>query len=152
MKQFLKRLMIGVISLAMLCCVTPMAFAATPGFYTVYLEPQGGTGAGTQIYAFKSGGNYRVSSLPTLTMDGYTFDGWYDSDVGGTKISTDYNFKEDGQTIYAHWSAKGVFANTDTSSDTETKPTLPISLKGHFGTILIVGTTVAVVTMVMMNN
>ena len=43
MKQFLKRLMLSVVTLAMLCCVTPLAFADNPNYYTIYLERQGGT-------------------------------------------------------------------------------------------------------------
>ena len=43
MKQFLKRLMLGVVTLAMFCCVTPLAFADSPNYYTIYLERQGGT-------------------------------------------------------------------------------------------------------------
>ena len=42
MKQFLKRLMLSVVTLAMLCCVTPLAFADNPNYYTIYLERQGG--------------------------------------------------------------------------------------------------------------
>jgi hypothetical protein len=44
MKQFLKRLMLGVVTLAMFCCVTPLAFADNPNYYTIYLERQGGIG------------------------------------------------------------------------------------------------------------
>ena len=35
MKQFLKRLMLGVVTLAMFCCVTPLAFADNPNYYTI---------------------------------------------------------------------------------------------------------------------
>ncbi|MFQ7400347.1 MAG: InlB B-repeat-containing protein [Neglectibacter sp.] len=38
--------------------------------------------------------NYRLTSTPTPTMEGYKFDGWYDDVVGGTKITTRYNFKD----------------------------------------------------------
>ena len=44
MKQFLKRLMLGVVTLAMFGCVTPLAFADNPNYYTIYLERQGGIG------------------------------------------------------------------------------------------------------------
>ena len=44
MKQFLKRLMLGVVTLAMFCCVTPLAFADNPNYYTIYLERQGHPG------------------------------------------------------------------------------------------------------------
>ena len=43
MKKFLKRLMLGVVTLAVFCCMTPLAFAAEK-YHTIYLEPQGGIG------------------------------------------------------------------------------------------------------------
>ena len=54
--------------------MTPLAFAAEK-YHTIYLEPQGGIGVPTQVYVYKYGDVYRASSLPTPTMEGYTFDG-----------------------------------------------------------------------------
>ena len=80
MKQFLKRLMLGVVTLAMFCCVTPLAFADNPNYYTIYLERQGGIGTPEYVFVYRiktSDGteNYRISRLPTPTMEGYLFDG-----------------------------------------------------------------------------
>ena len=36
MKKFLKRLMLGVVTLAVFCCMTPLAFAAEK-YHTIYL-------------------------------------------------------------------------------------------------------------------
>lgn len=44
----------------------------------------------------------KLSSLPTPTRSGYTFEGWYTAAVGGDKISTDTVFSAD-TTVYAHW-------------------------------------------------
>ena len=149
MKRFLKRLMLGVVTLALFCCMTPLAFADDPTYYTVYLEPQGGVGVSTQIFV------YRATNLPSPTLDGYTFDGWYDDMVGGEKITTRYEFKADGQTIYAHWTV-------DESKSTSTKPAATpaatpsseksFQLKDHMGTILVAGTTLLIVTLVAMNS
>ena len=134
MKQFLKRLMLGVVTLAMLCCVTPLAFADNPNYYTIYLERQGGIGTPEYIFVYcikTSDGTeiYRTSRLPTPTMEGYLFDGWYTDLVGGDKIKpAEYEFQEDGQT-----------AST-------------FRLEDHLGEILIVGTTVLVVTLVAMHG
>ena len=57
---------------------------------------------------------YKRQSLPTATMEGYTFDGWYTSgtdDVTGFPIdvqvkANDTAFGAD-TTVYAHWSANG---------------------------------------------
>ena len=78
MKQFLKRLMLGVVTLAMFCCVTPLAFADNPNYYTIYLERQGGIGTPEYIFVYRiktSDGTeiYRTSRLPTPTMEGYLF-------------------------------------------------------------------------------
>ena len=109
MKQFLKRLMLSVVTLAMFCCVTPLAFADNPNYYTIYLERQGGIGTPEYVFVYRiktSDGTeiYRTSRLPTPTMEGYLFDGWYTDLVGGDKIKpAEYEFQEDGQTLYAHW-------------------------------------------------
>ena len=50
---------------------------------------------------------YKGSSygtLPTPTRTGYTFDGWYTSATGGTKITSSSVVNVSGdQTLYAHW-------------------------------------------------
>ena len=156
MKRFLKRLMLSVVTLALFCCMTPLAFADDPTYYTVYLEPQGGVGVSTQIFVYKNSSNvYRATNLPSPTLDGYTFDGWYDDMVGGEKITSRYEFKADGQTIYAHWTV-------DESKSTSTKPAVTpaatpsseksFQLKDHMGTILVAGMTLLIVTLVAMNS
>lgn len=46
-------------------------------------------------------------TLPTPTRDGYTFDGWYTSATGGTKITSSSKVTVTGdQTLYAHWTCK----------------------------------------------
>ena len=40
-------------------------------YYNVYLEAQGGTCDVMQLYAYKYGSNYRLTSTPTPTMEGY---------------------------------------------------------------------------------
>lgn len=151
MKQFLKKLMLGVVTLAMFCCVTPMAFAADPAYYTIYLEPQGGIGVSTQVFVYRSNGSYRTSSLPTPSMDGYSFDGWYDDIVGGNKIDGDYKFGSDGQTIYAHWTVvPGTSSSSSTTEPAESGSTFKLS--DHAGTLVIAGTTLLVITLVALHG
>ena len=105
----------------------------------------------TQVYVYKYNDVYRASSLPTPTMEGYTFDGWYEDIVGGTAIkASKYNFKEDGQTIYAHWTvADGSSSSAAAAAQQEeTKPAKTFKIEEHMGEILIVGTTILVVTLV----
>ena len=53
MKQFLKRLMLSVVTLAMLCCVTPLAFADNTDYYTIYLERQRGIGTAEYVLVYR---------------------------------------------------------------------------------------------------
>ena len=85
MKQLWKKLVLCVLTLALCCNLVPMAFAADASYYNVYLEAQGGTCDVMQLYAYKYGSNYRLTSTPTPTMEGYKFDGWYD--VLGDRLS-----------------------------------------------------------------
>ena len=44
-----------------------------------------------------------LKSLPTPKKDGYVFLGWYDSEIGGKKITTSTVFKYMENTVYARW-------------------------------------------------
>lgn len=151
MKQFWKKLVLGVLTLALCCNLVPMAFAADASYYNIYLETQGGTSDVMQLYAYKYGSNYRLTSMPTPTMEGYKFDGWYDDVVGGTKITTRYNFKEDS-TIYAHWTPLAKKTTTTTQTETTAQAGADTAhswkLKDNLGTVLVVTTVVAVVVTV----
>ena len=153
-KQLWKKLVLCVLTLALCCNLVPMAFAADASYYNVYLEAQGDTCDVMQLYAYKYGSNYRLTSTPTPTMEGYKFDGWYDDVVGGTKITTRYNFKDD-TTIYAHWTPTAK-KNTATATAAKTTTTAPAAadtekswkLKDNLGTVLVVTAVVAVVVTV----
>ena len=93
MKKF-KRMLAGLACVLAVCLCTPTAFAAK---VIVYFDADG-----------------QLTSLPTATMEGYTFDGWYTTgtdDVTGFPIdvqvkANDTAFGAD-TTVYAHWSANG---------------------------------------------
>ena len=70
MKQLWKKLVLCVLTLALCCNLVPMAFAADASYYNVYLEAQGGTCDVMQLYAYKYGSNYRLTSTPTPSMVG----------------------------------------------------------------------------------
>jgi len=49
-----------------------------------------------------TGTDSKLSSLPTPTRTGYTFNGWFTEKTGGTQVSTNTVFSADA-TIYARW-------------------------------------------------
>ena len=70
-------------------------------YYEVIFNSNGGTcstSSKTVTY------NSTYGTLPTPTRTGYTFDGWYTSSTGGTKITADTKVTiTANQTLYAHW-------------------------------------------------
>lgn len=50
------------------------------------------------------GGKY--GTLPTPTRFGYTFDGWYTSATGGSKVTAESIVGDEEHTLYAHWTGK----------------------------------------------
>lgn len=69
---------------------------------TVTFDPQGGS---VSPISAKTGAGGKLSSLPTPTRDGYTFDGWFTAEEDGDKVTTDTVFTTN-ITIYAHWTEK----------------------------------------------
>lgn len=150
MKQFWKKLVLCVLTLALCCNLVPMAFAAGPGYYTVYFESQGGVCDVMQLPAYKMGDVYRLTTIPTPVLDGYRFDGWYingaDNDPDGTQLGTGTDIKAD-TTVYARWTATGQTSTVE-APRIQTLPAQELSVKKHLGTVLIVGMTVAAVALV----
>ena len=70
--------------------------------YSLQFNANGGSGAPSSK-TFLSGTSTTIpSTKPTRT--GYTFDGWYTSSSGGSKVSTSTKMDStSGKTIYAHW-------------------------------------------------
>ncbi|MCI6854273.1 MAG: InlB B-repeat-containing protein [Firmicutes bacterium] len=69
--------------------------------YTVSFNANGGTVTESSSV---TGADGKLSILPTPTRSGYTFNGWYTLESGGTKVTIDTVFKAD-TTIYAQWTA-----------------------------------------------
>ncbi len=68
-------------------------------YYTVTFEPNGGTvspASGT------TNDSYTLTSLPTPSRRGYSFDGWFTAADGGDEVTTETLFSGN-TTIYAHW-------------------------------------------------
>jgi uncharacterized repeat protein (TIGR02543 family) len=46
-----------------------------------------------------------IGTLPTVTRSGYTFDGWFNAQTGGGKLSSSDKISGNYTTFYAHWTA-----------------------------------------------
>ena len=72
--------------------------------YTLYFNANGGsvsTASRTCYSGYAIGG-----TLPTPTRTGYSFNGWYTAESGGTQVTTASSFTSASSvTIYAHWTA-----------------------------------------------
>ena len=132
MKKFLKTLVLSLLTAALLCCTVPGAFAADSTekeseIYTIGLDAMGGS---CSSVALSTGLNGR------LTMEGYTFDGWYTEPVGGSKISTSTVFTGD-TTVYAHWTVKN--ASTATAPSAPAEPAKTPEITKHLGVVVVAG-------------
>lgn len=68
--------------------------------YTLTYNANGGSVSPTSK-VLNYGAQY--GTLPTPTRKGYTFDGWYTSPTGGSKVSSSTTMGASNTTIYAHW-------------------------------------------------
>ena len=130
----MKPLKIASLFLAFLlgCQLALPAFA--DGSYLIYFDTSGGTGVPVIASTTSSG---KLSQLPTPTMSGYTFEGWYTDELEGDKITLNTEFGAD-TTIYAHWVAN--LKDRSPSVDTSSAPASSFKLKDHAGTLLVAGT------------
>ena len=71
----------------------------TPTYYTIYFNGNGGISSTSSM---QTNAEHKLPSLPTATRDGYSFNGWYTSASGGTKISTSTVFNNN-TTVFANW-------------------------------------------------
>ena len=67
--------------------------------YTVTFDANGGK---TDTTTGTTNAEFKLSSLPTPTYEGYTFKGWFTEATGGSEISADKVYTQD-TTIYAQW-------------------------------------------------
>lgn len=73
----------------------------TANTYTVTFDPNEGS-VTTTSKTVTYGSTY--GTLPTPTRTGYTFDGWYTTKTGGTKITSSSTVSiTAAQTLFAHW-------------------------------------------------
>ena len=69
--------------------------------YEITFDANGGQCDTTSMYTDTAG---KLSALPTPTRGGYTFDGWFTEQSGGTVVTAETVYNAD-TTLYAHWTA-----------------------------------------------
>ena len=128
MKKF-KRMLAGLACVLAVCLCTPTAFAAK---VIVYFDANGGICTSA---AERTNADGKLTSLPTATMEGFTYDGWYTpgtDDVSGfpSDVQVKANVTAFGAdtTDYAHWSATG-----GSAEEVEEKAVDPDSLLRSMG-------------------
>lgn len=69
--------------------------------YEITFDANGGQCDTTSMYTDTTG---KLSALPTPTCGGYTFDGWFTEQSGGTAVTAETVYDKN-TTLYAHWTA-----------------------------------------------
>lgn len=69
--------------------------------YEITFDANGGQCDTTSMYTDTTG---KLSALPTPTRGGYTFDGWFTEQSGGTAVTAETVYDKN-TTLYAHWTA-----------------------------------------------
>ncbi|MDE7373335.1 MAG: InlB B-repeat-containing protein [Clostridia bacterium] len=94
--------------------------------YTVTYNLDGGVNnaANEATYTFGVG-----LTLADPTRTGYTFDGWYDAQEGGNKVTAISATQAGDVTLYARWT-KDTTTNTSTNTDTSTNSGCNSSIGG----------------------
>ena len=95
MKKF-KRMLAGLACVLAVCLCTPTAFAAK---VIIYFDANGGICTSA---AERTNADGQLTSLPTATMEGYTFDGWYTDEACTTKWN-DGDALTGSMTLYGKW-------------------------------------------------
>ncbi|XME02180.1 YDG domain-containing protein [Lachnospiraceae bacterium C1.1] len=93
---------------------------ATVNSYMISFDAQGGSSV--QDIVVTAGGN--ISTLPTSTRSGYSFDGWFTSSSGGNQLTTSTTINEN-VTYYAHWTQSGSGGSGDTPTPEPTPDPTP---------------------------
>ena len=93
---------------------------ATVNSYMVSFDAQGGSSV--QDIVVTAGGN--ISTLPTSTRSGYSFDGWFTSSSGGNQLTTSTTINEN-VTYYAHWTQSGSGGGGETPTPEPTPAPTP---------------------------
>ena len=98
---------------------------------TVSFNSQGGTSVSSKTVTY--GSTYGSLSSPSRT--GYSFDGWYTSSGGGSKVTSSTKVTStSNHTLYAHWSADPVTVSFDSQGGSSVSPK-KVTYGGTYGSL-----------------
>ena len=105
----------------------------TANTYKVTLVVNGGTVTSTEINVTYDG---TYSSLPTPTRTGYTFNGWYTAQTGGSQVTTSTKVTiTSAQTLYARWTANTYKVTLDVNGGTATITEFNVTYDGTYSSL-----------------
>lgn len=106
--------------------------------YKVTFNANGGTVNGSTTTQVETGtdGKIATGDMPTASRENYDFANWWTAATGGEQVTTSTEFKDNNQTVYAHWNRKAnnyyidiggteTWLGTMTSNKLETSITIP---------------------------
>ncbi|MBQ8452142.1 MAG: InlB B-repeat-containing protein, partial [Clostridia bacterium] len=81
---------------------TYVVYVGVYKYITITFAGNGGTNGTTSYVETLNGSSTTVGTLPSTSRTGYTFDGWYTAESGGSQISASTSVSAN-TTYYAHW-------------------------------------------------
>ena len=101
--------------------------------YTINFDANGGN-IQTSSITVTNGSTY--GALPTPARDGYTFEGWYTSRNGGSRVTADTTVNlTSGQTLYARWTNQLYTISFDANGGNVHTSTTAVTNGGTYGTL-----------------
>lgn len=87
----------------------------------------------TEIATLQLIPNTSYGTLPNCVKEGYTFDGWFTSKTGGTKITESTKMPSNNVTYYAHWVGNPYIIEFDASGGTIDTTQKNITMGENYG-------------------
>ncbi len=104
----------------------------TANKYSVTLNSNGGSSVGSVTVTFNS----TYGTLPSPTRKGYTFQGWFTSATGGTKVTSAARVTTaSNHTLYAQWKGNPITVRFDNNGGYGNVPSQTYTVGSQFGSL-----------------
>ena len=102
--------------------------------YKVTFDANGGTNLSTASIDVLY--NHSYGTLPTVNKSGFTFEGWYTLEEGGTEVTNSTVLTNaSNHTLYAHWSANTYTVTFDGNGGTSSKDSIKVTFYSKYGSL-----------------